>query len=161
MTPLVEAGQAQHVLGHPLAPLATGVRAGQRLAQALGGAGQGLGDLGVDLQRPIDLAEALAGGLAELLDERAEPLDVGLDARLHLAQPLVDDLLAGCQAGVVGLRGGAQLLASHGDGLLDSRLDARSRSCDARSLACDTAMDTAWEMSCWGTSGAATGSAGH
>ena len=65
----MEAGKAKHVFGHPLAPLATSIRAGQRLAQTVGGARKHLGDLGVDLQRAIDLAETLGGRVAELLHE--------------------------------------------------------------------------------------------
>ena len=94
MTPAVEAGQPEHVLGHPLAPLTTGVRAGECLTQAVGGAGQRGGDLGVDVERTVHLAEALRRGLAELADEEREPLQVGLHALLHLAEAVIDELMA-------------------------------------------------------------------
>ena len=78
---LGEPGQAQHVLGHPLAPLAAGLRVGQRLAQHAGRVGQRAGDLGVGAQRLVDLPEALGAGRAELGDQRAEALQ--LDAHLE------------------------------------------------------------------------------
>jgi hypothetical protein len=87
--------------------------------KAVGGARQHLGDLGVDLQRAVDLAEALRGCFAELLHELRQPVDVGAHTRLHLAEALVDELLATGQRGVAGLGVGSELLAAHRDGVLD------------------------------------------
>ena len=72
------------------------------------------------MQRPVDLAEPLRRRLAELLDELREPFDVGAHTRLHLAEALVDQLLAPGQGRIAGLGVGAELLAAHADGLLDS-----------------------------------------
>ena len=44
---LDESGEAEHVLGHSFSPLATHLRARQRLAQRAGGIGERGGDLGV------------------------------------------------------------------------------------------------------------------
>ena len=69
---LDEAGEAQHVLGHPLAPLAACLGVGQRLVQRLRRVGQRGGDLGVTAQRGVDLAEALGAGVTEGGDQLTE-----------------------------------------------------------------------------------------
>ena len=61
---LGEPGEAQHVLGHALAPLAASLRVGQRLAQHARRVGERAGDLGVRAQRLVDLPEALGAGRA-------------------------------------------------------------------------------------------------
>ncbi len=84
---LDQAGHAQDVVGHALAPLAAGLGAGQRLAQALGGGGQvaglpgGLGELGVQV--------ALLGGPLFLQLDHQAGRAVGAGRRLFL-----DDLVA-------------------------------------------------------------------
>ena len=115
----VEAGETEHVFGHALAPLATSVRTGQRLAEAVGGGRQHVGDLGMHLQRPVDLAEPLGRRLPELLHQLRQPLDIGAHAGLHLAEALVDELALTGQSSIVGLAVGTELFTAHGDGLLD------------------------------------------
>ena len=78
--------EAQHVVGHALAPLPTGVRTGECLAQARCRGRQLLGGVGVMLQRAVDLTEALCRGLAQLLHQRTEPADVGRHRALHLIE---------------------------------------------------------------------------
>ena len=73
----------------------------------------------MDLQRAVDLTEPLGSGLAELLDQLGEPVDVGAHTGLHLAEALIDQLLPAGERGVAGLGVGTQLLAAHRDGLLD------------------------------------------
>ena len=99
-------------------PLSARVGRGQCLAQATGGAGQGLRDLGVYLQAAIDLAETLAGGLAQLLYQLREPAEVGVHTRLHLTQLRVDQLLTPGQRCIRCLGVGAELLAGEHDRLL-------------------------------------------
>ena len=97
---LGEPGQAQHVLGHPLAPLAAGLRVGQRLAQHPRRVGERAGDLGVGAQRLVDLAEALGARRAELGDQRAEALQLGAHLDAHLVEAGVDDVLLRRQVGL-------------------------------------------------------------
>src|SRR3954453_19288356 len=84
------------------------------------------------LQRSIDLTEPLGCGLAELLNELREPLDIGAHARLHLLESLVDELPLPGERRIVGLAMSPQLLAAHGDGLLD---------CESGSLTDDLGRD--------------------
>ena len=107
---LDEAGQAEHVLGHALAPLAAGLRVGQRLPQALRAGREGLGDLGLRPQRLVHLAELLGVALAQLPDELPEPLHLRPQLRLHLVQPGVDDVLLGGELLLAGGEVGAELL---------------------------------------------------
>ena len=87
---LDEAGELQHVLGHPLAPLAAGLAARQRLAQALGGLGQ-LGDafalLAQDAGEHVELRAAL---VLELLEQVGDPPELVV----HRLEPGVDEARA-------------------------------------------------------------------
>ena len=120
---LGEPGEAQHVLGHPLAPLAAGLRVRQRLAEHARRVGERAGDLGVRAQRLVDLPEALGAGRAQLGDQRAEPLQLGAHLRPHLVEAGVDDVLLRRQVGLhVGGHGrgrAAELLAVEHGGLLE------------------------------------------
>ena len=97
---LDEAGEAQHVLGHPLAPLSPGLGVGQRFLQRLRGAGQRRGDLGVAAQRGIDLAEPLGAGVAEGGDELAEAVELAAHLRPDRIEVGADDVLAGVEPGL-------------------------------------------------------------
>ena len=72
-----EARELQHVVGHALAPLSPRGGARQRLAQRLRGVGErlraapGLRELAGELPR------VLAAFALDLLDQRAEPVEVG------------------------------------------------------------------------------------
>ena len=91
---LDEAGQAQHVLGHALAPLAAGFRAGERLAQALRRGGQRRGGLGVGRAawpRPPRMDAAWCG--ARWRDEVADALQLVAHSALDLLEAGVDRLL--------------------------------------------------------------------
>ena len=107
---LDEPGQAEHVLGHALAPLAPGLGVGQRLPQALRAGREGLGDLGLGAQRLVHLAELLGVALAQLPDEVPEPLHLRPQLGLHLVQPGVDHVLLGRERVLAGGEVGAQLL---------------------------------------------------
>ena len=138
---LGEPGEAQHVLGHPLAPLAPGLRVGQRLAQHARRVGEGAGDLGVGAQRLVDLPEALGARRAELGDQRAEALQLGAHLDPDLVEAGVDDVLlrrqVGLHAGGHGAGRRAELLAvehrrllqrgPHGGVALGGRPATRSR----------------------------------
>jgi hypothetical protein len=74
------------------------------------------------VQRAVDLAKPFGGGLAELVDQHGEALDVGLHALLHLTEALIDELLAPGQSGLAGLGLRTELCAAHRDDLLDGGL---------------------------------------
>ena len=84
---LDEAGEPQHVLRHPLAPLAPGLAAGERLAEALGGAGE-LGDPGpLRRERARELLDLGAAAGLELADQGGDLVELGADvAELRLDQ---------------------------------------------------------------------------
>ena len=94
---LDEAAEAQHVLGHPFAPLTAGLRVGQRLLQGLRGVRQRRGDLGVAAQRGVHLTEALGAGVAEGGDEFAEAVELAAHLRPHGIEVGTDDVLAGVE----------------------------------------------------------------
>ena len=118
---LGEAGQAEHVLGHALAPLATGLRVGEGLAQHPGGVGQGGGDLGVGAQRLVDLAEALGAGRADVADQLAEALQLGAHLGADLVEAGVDDVLLRREVGLHAGGRRAELLAVEHGGVLERR----------------------------------------
>ena len=101
---LDEAGEREHVLGHALAPLAAGLRARQRLAQALRRAGE--------LREPVPLLahDALEHVelRAALLLELGQQLGDAPELAAHRLQLRVDDL-----ALAVELRGRPLALARH------------------------------------------------
>ena len=122
---LDHAGEAQHVVGHALAPLAAGLGAGEGLAQVAGGLGEGPRGRGGLLQPGQQLAVLLgalllqrADHVAEPLELRGEPLDPLLEgggAQVELAGAAghrVAQLLAGHLGGHVG-GGGDRVLALH------------------------------------------------
>ena len=93
--PVDEAGEPQHVFGHALAPLAARGRAGQRLAQRLGGLGEHLGLAPGGLQLTGQLADVLApvafGVLHQPVQARqllAHPLHLLVDRALRAPQLL-------------------------------------------------------------------------
>ncbi len=96
---LTHARGAQHVLGHPLAPLTPGLRARQRLTQGLGGLGQPLLLAGGRLEALDELAMLLGPLLLELGDEhpklaelRVHGGDLLAEVLRHAADPLADHL---------------------------------------------------------------------
>ena len=120
---LDEAGGAQHVVGHALAPLATGLRAGQGLAQVLGGVGQAGCWPSVACSRPVDERAVLLGGS---LLQRADHLGAPARARGASRRPAARrwrcaGRARGSQREVI-----AELVAGHGehgvDGLLQRPL---------------------------------------
>ena len=73
---LDHAGEAQHVVGHALAPLAAGLGAGQRLAQVAGGLGERAGGR-LRLLEPGEQLAVLLGAVAvEARDDVAQPLEL-------------------------------------------------------------------------------------
>ncbi len=120
---LDEAGEAQHVLGHPLAPLATGLRVGQRLLQRSRGVAQRRGDLGVRAQRGVDLSEALRAGVAEGGDEVAEAVELAAHLAAHGLEVGADDVLAGVEPGLQAHRRAVEVAAVEHVDLLQRRGD--------------------------------------
>ena len=97
---LDEAGESQHVLGHPLAPLPARLGVGQRLVQGPCGVGQGRGDLGVTAQRGVDLAEPLGAGLTERGDQLTETSEFAAHLGPNGVEIRPDDVLAGVESGL-------------------------------------------------------------
>ncbi len=121
--PLDQAGQAQHVVGHALTPLAPGLGAGQRLAQALGGVGQALA-LTRRLGQPGHQLAVLQGPVAlERGHQVAHPGELGAHA-LHLG---LDHGVAQLGLLVAGRHVVAQLVAGHGQHQLDDVVGGGSR----------------------------------
>ena len=87
---LDEPGEPQHVLGHALAPLAAGLRAGERLAQRLGRVGERARHLAVGAQALLDPAELLCRPFAE---------GVTMDQPTELVTDLVADVFDVAAAG--------------------------------------------------------------
>ena len=108
---LDEPGEAQDVLGHPLAPLPAGLRVGQRLVQRPGRGGQRGGDLGVAAQRGVDLTEALGAGVAEGGDQLAEAVELAAHLRAHRLEIGADDVLARIEACLETARGLVEMAA--------------------------------------------------
>ena len=69
-------GEAQHVVGHALAPLAAGLGAGQRLAEVRGGLGQRAGGGLRLLEAGQELAVLLGAVVVELRDHVAQALEL-------------------------------------------------------------------------------------
>ena len=115
---LEEAGEPEDVLRHPLPPLASRLRVGQHLAQALGAGRERLGDLGLGAQRFVDLAELLGAALPELANQVAEAVHLRPQLVLHLVEPGVDDVLLRRQLALSGRELGAELLPLEEPGLL-------------------------------------------
>ena len=120
---LDEAGETQHVLGHPLAPLAACGRADERLAERARRLAQVLGDLGVGAQGLVDLTELLGAGLAQRRHHRAEAAELGAHLLVDLVEPGIDDVLLRRQLGRRVLAdlhgGGAELFTLEDDRLLE------------------------------------------
>ena len=88
-----EPGEAQHVLGHALAPLAPGLAAGKRLAQALRG-GRQLGDTGPLLRQcPRELLDLGAPAGLELPDEGGDLVQLAA----HVPELRLDEIALGRQ----------------------------------------------------------------
>ena len=92
MTPSTKPGQAQHVVGHALAPLAPGLGAGQRLAQAAvvsasrAGSAGGLGRRGEQLAVLVGPVVLQGGHQLGDLDQLAVDV-LGAQVQLGRARP--------------------------------------------------------------------------
>ena len=113
-----EAGEAQHVFGHALAPLPACGGARQRLAQRLRGLGQHLRLATRRLQLTRELAHVLAPIALGLLDQPVQPRQL-LAHPLHL---LVDGALRAAQLLGAAPPLGRQHLVLHAQQLLDRQL---------------------------------------
>ena len=126
---LAEARRGEHVLGHALAPLATGLRARQRIAQLRGGGVQLHAALGVLLEL-LDEGAVLAGlvtlqlgdealHLVELRGDRSDALGEGVGPHAELARALLELGVEGRGGDLDGVvdRRGDHLFAVGGDGL--------------------------------------------
>ncbi len=126
---LDEPSEAQDVLGHPLTPLAAGLRVGECLAQRSGRVGQGVRDFGVCLERVGDLAEVLGARSAERGDHLAQLGELGSHLRVHLVEAGVDDVLLRGQLRrglfASGRGEGAELFTLERGGLVQRRIDRR------------------------------------
>ena len=97
---LDEAGEAQHVLGHPFAPLPSGLAARQRLAQPLRGVGEVAGLRRVELELLAHLAERHLAGASEVGELRFDPGERCPDVVLDLAEPSLDEQLLRFEIGL-------------------------------------------------------------
>src|SRR5262249_39829908 len=119
---LDEAGQAEHVFGHALAPLTTRFGTGERFTETLRGAGQRRRALGVSGQRGLDAAQGGGVVTAELLDELAQTTQFVTYAAFDEIEPGLSLLVTGRQLTLAGGEPGVELLAVEHRGLLEGGL---------------------------------------
>jgi hypothetical protein len=126
---LDEAGGAQDVVGHALAPLATRLRAGEGLAQRLGAAGEGLGGAQRLCEALLEAALLLGALAAHLVDQRAHALELspgvlelGADGLAVGVERLGHHVALVGQGAVGGLAAAGQLLTGDRDDGLDGRV---------------------------------------
>ncbi len=120
---LDEAGEAEHVFGHALAPLPTGLAARQRLAQALRGVGEVAGLGRVELELLAHLAERHLAGAVRSVSWVSTRASVAPTSSWTLPEPGLDQRLLRFEVGLRRGGLGAQRLAVEHGGLLEGGVD--------------------------------------